>query len=273
MMYRMTVDYVTSTTVLVEADGTLEAERAVYAYLKTDEGLDYMLEAVHENPNRHWSAFEVAEAAVVREAFARYLGGESIYGIADSLAARGWITSKGRPVNYNWVQRILGRKAYTGLYSWGGIEVEGGMPVIIDDETFKKVPYVPKKKPRERENWSKFRMSGKLYCGECGEPMHGNGGTGKSGKRYYYYMCKEKGGCKRRVSRGLVEDAIAGAALAIASDESAMRSVARRAVEAYASGDAHAERVSIEALPELRRRRVQFPRRGREPLRGPRLLR
>jgi hypothetical protein len=63
MVYEVTVDYVTSTTVLVDAESTLSAEEAVYGHLKTDEGLDEMLQAVHENPNRHWSAFIVADMA------------------------------------------------------------------------------------------------------------------------------------------------------------------------------------------------------------------
>ena len=63
MVYEVTVDYVTSTTILVDAESTFAAEEAVYEYLKTDEGLDEMLQAVHENPNRHWSAFIVADMA------------------------------------------------------------------------------------------------------------------------------------------------------------------------------------------------------------------
>jgi len=189
-----------------------------------------------------------AEAAVVREVFARYLQGDSIYAIAQSLAARGWATSTGSPVNYNWVQRVLKRRAYTGLYSWGGIEVEGGMPVIVDADTFERASRVPKKKPREIEEWSTFRLVGKLFCGLCGEPMHGSGGTGKSGKRYYYYMCKEKGDCRLRVRRELVEDTLADAVLRIASDESRMRLVARRIVAAYEeSSDVRAELESCEA--------------------------
>ena len=189
-----------------------------------------------------------AEAAVVREVFARYLKGDGIYEIAQSLAARGWTTSTGSPVNYNWASRVLKRRAYTGLYSWGGIEVEGGMPVIVDAETFARAQAMPKRKPREREEWSRFRLSGKLFCGLCGEPMHGSGGTGKSGRRYYYYMCKERGSCRLRVRRELVEDALADAVLRVASDESRMRLVARRIVEAYEEGsDARAELESCEA--------------------------
>lgn len=61
MVYRVTVDYVTSTTVTVEADSAESARDAVYGHLKTEEGLDRMLRIVHENPNRHWSAFDVVK--------------------------------------------------------------------------------------------------------------------------------------------------------------------------------------------------------------------
>jgi len=63
MVYEVTVDYVASTTVLVEAECPIDAEDAVYDYLKTERGISSVLQAVQENPNRHWSAFEVADMA------------------------------------------------------------------------------------------------------------------------------------------------------------------------------------------------------------------
>lgn len=194
----------------------------------------YKIFGYRTDPDTRRYVIDDAEAAAVRSIFSRYIGGDSIYNIASTMAAEGWTTATGTPVDYNWVWRVLTRRAYTGLYSWGGIEVEGGMPVIIDDETFAKAAATPKRKPREGEEWAAYRLSGKLYCGICGEPMHGYGGTGKSGRRYYYYGCKEKNGCKRRgVRRELVEDALADAVLDITADETRMRMVARRIVEAY----------------------------------------
>lgn len=175
-----------------------------------------------------------AEAEAVVEMFDRHIAGESMCHIADVMSERGWTTTTGRPVNYNWVLRVLNREAYTGLYSWGGIDVEGGMPVIIDREKFERARNVVKKKPRAIEVWADYKLTGKLFCGFCGEPMHGYSGTSKTGKRYYYYGCKEKGGCKRKgVRRELVEDSLANAVLNIASNEVKMRMVAKRVVEAY----------------------------------------
>lgn len=63
MVYEVTVDYVTTTTVLVEADDVQEAVDAVYGYLRTPEGLDSVFRAEMENAQKHWNAFEVADVA------------------------------------------------------------------------------------------------------------------------------------------------------------------------------------------------------------------
>ena len=61
MVYEVTVDYVTTTTVLVEAEDVQPAIDAVYDYLRTPEGLDSVFRAEMENAQRHWSAFEVSD--------------------------------------------------------------------------------------------------------------------------------------------------------------------------------------------------------------------
>ena len=63
MVYEVTVDYVTTTTVLVEAEDDMAATDAVYGYLKTPEGLDSVFRAEMENAQKHWGAFEVADVA------------------------------------------------------------------------------------------------------------------------------------------------------------------------------------------------------------------
>ena len=190
-----------------------------------------------------------AEAECVREMFAMHIDGMSINSIAHEMARRGWTTTTGSPVEYNWAYRVLNRRAYTGLYSWGGIEVEDGMPVIVDKATFARSQAVVPRKLRANENWGEYRLTGKLFCGFCGKPMHGTAGTGKNGRRYNYYGCKESGGCGRpRVRRELVEGSIADKVLEVCSDEKKMRLMARRIVEAYAEpGNARAEMDAVEA--------------------------
>ena len=37
-----------------------------------------------------------------------------------------------------------------------------------------------------------YLLSGKLYCGHCGEKMTGVSGTSKTGKKHYYYKCNSR---------------------------------------------------------------------------------
>lgn len=184
-----------------------------------------------------------AEAADVREVFARRLSGESMNSIAAHMRDKGCATSTGKPVDFNWVKRMLTRRAYTGVYSWGGIEVPGGMPRIIDDETFEAAQRVVARRTRKQPGWEPYMLTGKLYCGLCGMPMHGYAGRSKTGRRYRYYGCKEDGGCGRRgVRADILEGAIADASIRVCDDEARMRALARHIVEAYAEpGEEEAE--------------------------------
>ena len=197
-----------------------------------------------------------AEAADVREVFDRRIKGESINSIAVHMADKGCVSSAGRPVGFNWVKRVLDRRAYYGLYSWGGIEVPGGMPPIIDEATFNAAQGVVPGRTRKQPGWEPYRLTGKLFCGFCGLPMHGYAGRGKNGHRYRYYGCKEDGGCGRRGIRAdVVEGAIADKVLETCSVEAKMRTLARNIIDAYAEpGKEQAERESIGQQMEALRR-------------------
>lgn len=209
----------------------------------------YRIFGYDTDPDTRRYVVNEAEAECVREMFYMHIQGKTVNSIAREMASRGWTTTTGKPVDYNWAYRVLNRKAYTGLYSWGGIEVEGGMPQIVDELTFHKSQSIVPKKRRADETWDDYRLTGKLYCGFCGKPMHGTAGTGKQGKRYHYYACRESDGCKRPwVRRELVEDSIADMVLKVCDDERKMRLLAKRIVEAYTEpGKEQAEMEAVEA--------------------------
>ena len=93
---------------------------------------------------------------------------------------------------------------YTGVFQWGDIRVEDGCPRLISDEDFGAAQI--KLAHKQRRPRGDFRLSGKLCCGICGEPLRGTSGTGKSGRRYYYY----KGKCPHidTIPRDLIEAAV-----------------------------------------------------------------
>lgn len=155
-----------------------------YGY-KADESLHY--------------AIDEPKAAVIREIFTRVACGEPFVDIFNSLNARGIKTSYGRPWGRSSFQKILSNERYRGIYIYGDIRKEGGIPRIISDELFFKVQEVlkTKKNPQGRHRVNgDYLLTGKLFCGKCKSPMTGISGTGRSGKLHYYYVCQ-----KRRIEK------------------------------------------------------------------------
>ena len=130
------------------------------------------------------------QARFVVEAFERRIKGEAVNSIAKDFARRGVKTYTGRPCAYTMVYKMLKSEKYTGVYEWGGIRHEGGMPAIIDRETFMAAQMVQGKKQRKNEEWGEFALSGRVICSGCGHSMPGVSGRGSKGKKYDYYACK-----------------------------------------------------------------------------------
>lgn len=136
------------------------------------------------------------KAVIIREVFDLYADGMSIVEICRHCNAKGYRTNRGRPFTRNSLSTILKNRKYIGVYKFDDIEVEGGMPIIVDRSTFDKVQERlsngSKYRPRKNEE-VEFLLSGKLFCGHCGKPMVGTSGTGKAGQTYYYYSCRQHG--------------------------------------------------------------------------------
>lgn len=136
------------------------------------------------------------KAGIIREVFKLYGDGMTMTDVIKTCNERGYRTNRGRRFTRNSLSTILKNRKYIGVYKFDDIEIEGGMPVIVDAGTFEKVQkrlaMGNKKKPRKNDD-VEFLLSGKLYCGHCGKPMVGTSGTGKGGQVYYYYSCRQHG--------------------------------------------------------------------------------
>lgn len=151
-----------------------------YGY-KADESLHY--------------AIDEPRAAVIREIFTRVACGEPFVDIFNSLNARGIKTSYGRDWGRSSFQKILSNERYRGIYIYGDIRIEGGIPRIVSDELYFKVQEVikTKKNPQGRHRiYGDYLLTGKLFCGKCGSPMTGISGTARSGALHYYYVCQKR---------------------------------------------------------------------------------
>ena len=141
--------------------------------------------------------FEIDEekAAVVREIFQRVAAGWSIFDIQSDLNNRGVRTGRGTLWKKQSFGHLLQNDKYVGVYRWSDVVVEGGMPAIVDQETFDRVQTIlhTKKKPRGKQRMNDdYLLGGKIFCGHCGSPMTAQAGTSSTGKKFSYYACNRK---------------------------------------------------------------------------------
>lgn len=140
---------------------------------------------------------EPSEAAIVKRIFTEYDDGAKIADIWRGLVAAGVKTKRNKEFTQYAISRILSNRAYIGEYRYGDIVTPGGMPRIIDDDLFERVQArrgtsQGKTARRSTSTDVDFLLTGKCFCGCCKGSMRGTCGTGKSGRRFYYYACHNK---------------------------------------------------------------------------------
>lgn len=142
-----------------------------------------------------------AEAALVQEIFTRVADGDPLTDIIKDMNARGARTKKGREWNKSSFNKLLSNERYIGTYIYGETRIPGGVPRIISDQLFNAVQYRLHNKPnsraggtpkRRRRDDSIYLLTGKLFCGSCGQPMIGISGKSQGVNPYYYYICRGK---------------------------------------------------------------------------------
>lgn len=130
------------------------------------------------------------EAEIVREIFRRVAAGEQYADICRDLNARGIRTRHGSAWNRSSFNTILHNRRYIGTYISKYHVQEDAIPQIVEKDLFYKVQNTSQVKhgPRRTPN-GYYSLTGKLFCGLCGDTMTGTSGTSKSGKLCFYYTC------------------------------------------------------------------------------------
>jgi site-specific DNA recombinase len=131
------------------------------------------------------------EAIAVRYIFEQYAKGKSYSQIVGWLNLHGYKTKKGDAFKEAAIYTILNNKKYTGVYTYNGMEIPGGMPRIVDDQTFFEVARILRtNKYAGHKAKDVYLLTGILICGNCGRGMVGE--SKWNGKRTVfnrYYMC------------------------------------------------------------------------------------
>lgn len=175
------------------------------------------------------------EAPIVRELFRLYAyEGMSIKAIAERFVALGYTRFDGTPLRRNTLERALSSEKYIGRLRCEGAVNDDAIPRLIDDATFRKA-----QERRERRKHAggafqanvEYSLTGKLFCGECGEMLIGESGTSKSKKLYSYYHCKGARAHRcdsRRLMKDDVEGAVASLVLETLKEDKAIKEIAER---------------------------------------------
>lgn len=136
-----------------------------------------------------------AGAKIIREIFEMYAGGVSATQIVNYCNKQGYRTARGGSFNKNSLRTILLNDKYIGVYRYEDVEIEGGIPAIIDKELFEKVQatfhHNHTARARNKAN-ADYLLTTKLFCGHCGSNMVGECGTSRNGETHYYYKCTDR---------------------------------------------------------------------------------
>lgn len=140
-----------------------------------------------------------AEAAAVRLMFEMYDAGKTQKEIMQHLTRIGAPAPRGRSFSRPWVSRNLRCDAYIGTYRYKDLVDEDVIPAIVEKDLFKRVqkrleaaPNRRRQRPGTNSPPVTFLLTGKAFCGLCGDPMTGDSARGKNGEKRYYYTCKKK---------------------------------------------------------------------------------
>ena len=154
-------------------------------------------------------------APIVRRAFEMYANGHTVAEICKVFNAAGYRTKSGAEFNKNSFHSIFRNRKYIGQYKFMEVEIDDGVPAIVDKETFDKVQTILSRKaqaPARGKALVDYILSGKVFCGHCGKPMTGAASTSHTGRKYFYYACSGRrahNGCtKTQIRKELLEEAI-----------------------------------------------------------------
>ena len=197
-----------------------------------------------------------ARAEVVRSMFEDYVAGRTMREICDALNERGIRNIRGNTWKITTLGNILKNPAYKGLYVYDGVVEDGAIPAIVDGRLWDDAQAIRARRvnSKRRKVVNDYLLTDKVWCLRCGKPMCGTAGTGRSGKKYTYYGCVNRGGCGLRVPSGAVEDTVASVVVSAISDPETLDAIAADMVEYGRTLERHAGAWVAERSEAERRR-------------------
>ena len=195
-------------------------------------------------------------APIVRLIFDMYAKGAIEAEIIRHLNEHGYRTPRGKPYTKSALATVLHNEKYIGVYTYRAesetIRVEGGVPALIDKDTFDKVQELMKIHRRAPSSaWTKqdYILSDKLFCGHCGTRMVGESGFSHTGVKHSYYACQQKRKehkCnKKSVRQDWIEGIVIEHVKSLLQDTELLELLADKAFEYYKASDDSAEQKAL----------------------------
>lgn len=183
-------------------------------------------------------------AQTVRFIFNEYASGKGKKEICSECKERGYKSRANKDITINSITQIVNNRVYFGdaTYKHGTAEeIKRECPAIISKEIWDKCQLRESTGKRLRGQRPcddvHYLLTGKLFCGHCGERMTGDKGTSKTGKTHHYYTCynrKRRKGCNKKSERkDDVETYVINKTLNYVLCEKNMKYIAEGVVKAY----------------------------------------
>ena len=190
-------------------------------------------------------------APTVKMIFDMYAAGSTVTEIITHLNSLGLRNRRGKAFTNNSLYAVLKNEKYTGVYLYKDKRIEGGMPRIVDDDTFWKVQEMLKiNKRAPAHKWSKaeYLLTDKLFCGKCGSGMIGESGTSKTGAKHNYYSCSKKKRfreCdKKSIRQAIVEELVINATIDLLKDDELLEFLIENTWQYYQAQDESQEELN-----------------------------
>lgn len=194
-------------------------------------------------------------APLVRVIYEKYAAGETLFEIIRYLNNAGYKTPRGKPFARTSLDKLLKNEKYIGIYKFKDIIYdEDAVPALIDKDLFYKVQDMlekNKRAPVKNWNYSDYLLTGKLFCGHCGDPMVGKAGHGKSGRKYDYYICKKND--KKPVRKEWIEETVLQEVHRILDDDEIFQMIVDNTWEYYLEQDTkeHEREVMLKQIADI----------------------
>ena len=143
-------------------------------------------------------------APIVRRIFKDYAEGVPMQKICNTLNDAGLRAARGNEFTVGTLHNILKNRAYIGEYKFGSVIIPDGIPRLVSDDMFLTVQEKLRansrggkgavRKVRPDTTIEDYWLSGKIYCGLCGEAMQGISGKTRSATRTIIIPAKTTGG-------------------------------------------------------------------------------